>query len=737
MAEADDDLAPATLELQTKFKTAREHASKWREQAKECFEFYSGRQWSETDLEKLRSENRPAIVFNRAAVLIDAVLGYETNNRLETRYIPRTLGDAKVNEILTGAADYFRDQCDAEYHESDAFRDSMIAGMGWTGDRLSDEANPEYDLIRERVDPFEMLWDPSARMPNLADARYLFRKKKFAYEEVRGMFPKWDGELGDTSWIGEDDDWDDPETKDSNPRQDYKNDEQSTSPNREIPVIEHQYMDRETIYIVSNGGETIELSSEQFEDNKEKIEKAELKYATKNKTTYKRCFLIGGQIVKEDTVCPMGFTYHCITGKRDRNKGYWIGIMSALIDPQRWSNKWLSQILNILNNTAKPGWDVEESAVKNVQKFRTEAAKPGAVLVFNDGALQHGRAQYRTPAAMPTGHERLLEYANDAFTAVSGVNQEIMGLADREQPGVLEYQRKQSAVTLLAPLFDSLRRYRKMAGRTWLYLMTHYMSDGRMVRITQDEQEQNSAFGVQPGMDPQQAQMQGGPAAVDWKSKDVTDYDVIIDQAASAPNQKEATWAVMNTLLPVIQEILPPQVMMTLLEYSPLPESLVTKIKQQVANMPPPPNPEQEKLEIEKQKMGMQMQLKQAELQIKQQSAQQDMQLEVEKAKIMAQIEREKATQQMQLEREKAQNQIQIEAMKARSQIELQQFQGAQAMQLERQRFGFEAEQTEQEMDLSRRQGEQQLTQKAALADQQIKAAKNKAKMKPRPNGDR
>jgi len=67
-------------------------------------------------------------------------------------------------------------------------------------------------------------------------------------------------------------------------------------------------------------------------------------------------------------------------------------------------------------------------------------------------------------------------------------------------------------------------------------------------------------------------------------------YDIIIDDAPNSPNQKEVVWQTMSTLLPGIKDMIPPQVLLQLLEYSPLPASVVEKIKEVVKA----PNPEQE-----------------------------------------------------------------------------------------------------------------------------------------------
>ena len=45
--------------------------------------------------------------------------------------------------MLTSAAEWFRDQCDAEDEESAAFKDAITSGMGWTETRLDRSANPD------------------------------------------------------------------------------------------------------------------------------------------------------------------------------------------------------------------------------------------------------------------------------------------------------------------------------------------------------------------------------------------------------------------------------------------------------------------------------------------------------------------------------------------------------------------------------------------------------------------
>lgn len=165
------------------------HVEQWRKNAQEDYDFYNGRQWNEQDLAVLREQNRPVMTFNRIAPLINAVIGAERNNKRQVQFIPRQEGAAFANEILTGAAEWFRDEADGEYEDSDAFQDAIICGMGWTDTRLDYEEDPQGKPVIARLDPMKMVWDASAVKPNLIDAQHVWYIDEKPLAVAKEMFP--------------------------------------------------------------------------------------------------------------------------------------------------------------------------------------------------------------------------------------------------------------------------------------------------------------------------------------------------------------------------------------------------------------------------------------------------------------------------------------------------------------------------------------------------------------------
>lgn len=563
----DDDLIKTAY---ARLKEAREHQSEWRKQAREDFDFVAGDQWSEEDKQVLRDQLRPCITFNRVGPVMDTVSGLEISNRQETQYIPREVGDAGVNEALTGAAKYFRDQCDAEDEESEAFQDAATCGLGWTETRLDYDSYQEGQIIIERVDPFEMWYDCAAKKGNLADARYLFRVKQLSESEFRAQFPDAPEDLGK----GEDFTFDDAGVLREDPRDAYRESDNPQNKPKFYWVVEYQWCEKTKVAVVEDKGKLIDMPMDRFQKVQEAV--PGVKHAKRQQSKYMRAFLCGKTLLSVGPApCQHGFTYKAITAKRDRNKGTWYGVVRSMKDPQRWANKWLSQSLHILNSNAKGGAFIEETALKNPRKAEETWADPNALIILKDGGS--AKIKERPMSQFPAGFDRLMQLAVDAMPQVTGISPELMGLTDHEQAGVVENARKQSGFTIVAKLFNSLRRYRKEQGRLLMYFIQEYIPEGTLIRIGEPHQAKYAPL---------------------IKDPNVLQYDVVVDDAPYSPNQKEAVWASLQQLFPVIAKLpIPAAVWSTLLKYSPLPQSASAEIEAQLQQ--PMPDPEEQKQQHE------------------------------------------------------------------------------------------------------------------------------------------
>ena len=619
------DNPDATLPLpqlwQRRFQDARNNSSMWRDEARGSYGFYSGsEQWTYEEQNILDEQGKPALAFNRAGTIIDVVSGSEINNRQEVRFLPRSLTDSGRNEVLTGANKYFREQCDGEDEETEAFHDLLISGMGWTETRLDYETDLDGMITIGRIDPLEMYWDPTAQKGNLSDRRWQMRVLAITRAEFEDNWPAKIGEVVDSARAFS--------TLDSEPthqqtRQDYEVGGLGYDPETGmINVAQCQWYEMEHVARVVNpqSGAIEQIPWGKFSKIKKNMEEADIPFVKMRRRHYYQCFVAGG-VVLEEGDCPTqnDFSFQCLTGKRDRNQRSWYGLVRPMRDPQRWANKWLSQILHILNTNPKGGVMIETTAVDDQEEVEDRWAASDSVIWLNEGGT--GKVTPKPQTAMPQGFEKLTEFAINSMPYVTGVNFELLGLASRDQPGVLEHQRKQSGLTVLAVLFNSLRRYRKKQGRIMLEMIQKYVSDGRLIRIVGEEGAKYVPL----------AKQSGGVS-----------YDTIVDDGPTSMNTKETVWTLFTQAGPFLANMgvpLPPDI----LDYVPLPATLVERWKEHIRTVSKQPGPQANpadvaKAEHEKQKAGLEAQEHQVEMQAKVQDIQHKQQMNV----LEAQQERQK-----------------------------------------------------------------------------------------------
>jgi hypothetical protein len=115
-------------------------------------------------------------------------------------------------------------------------------------------------------------------------------------------------------------------------------------------MVRVQWWERVPAYLVldptdQTGSNILTLAPDEFADMKKKaaIAGAQLKFTKSTRKVYRQAYL--GNVLLEigDAPAKNHFSFKCMTGKRDRNKNTFFGIVRAMKDPARWSNKWMSQ----------------------------------------------------------------------------------------------------------------------------------------------------------------------------------------------------------------------------------------------------------------------------------------------------------------------------------------------------------------------------------------------------------
>lgn len=552
---------PVPMRLKKWYIPDRDKAQAWKKRAKVCFDFVANRQFTEDELKTLEKRRRPAVVFNRIGPIVDAITGYEIGNRREVRYIPREMGDVKPNELLTGAGQWFRDEGYGDYADSAMFAYAVIGGMGWTETRLNLNEGPEPKPVIEELDPFEMAWDRDSRQRNLRDARRVWRTRRIPMAEARAMFPGFeDGDLH-AGW-----------SEVSSEADLARGNEPTGEPDGGyVTVVQCQWVETEDYWLAEDPMtmQEAEFTPEEYGQANKRLKALlgmEMQGVKFKRKVRKQAFLGEKVLDYGPAPCNDEFSLQCVTGKFDRNEGIWYGAVEAMLDPQRWANKWLAQMMHIMNANAKGGIMAESGAFKDPRTAQAEWSQPDSVTLMEDGAISGNKVKEKPQAQFPVGFQQLTEFAISSIRDVSGVSLELLGQRNSDQAASLEYQRRQSGMTILQPLFDGLKLYREMQGRVVLYYLQNDVPEGTLVRIAGKDQEQYVPL------------MRQASKA----------FDIIVDDAPNAPNQKEQIWSIISSMLPMVGKVIPPEYILKALKYSPLPSSVVAELEE----MAKAPNPE-------------------------------------------------------------------------------------------------------------------------------------------------
>lgn len=549
------------------------------ENTESCWSFYNADQMTYSDriqFEDTWGRKRRAIVnFNKVQQNVDSVVGFMAQNRRQAKFVahvPKDQGQQLYSRNMNAIYDFHRDNTNADQIETEQDLDMMVNGYGAIDTELSyvignAATMPNGDILKKKLDSESVYWDPSAKAKNILDARWAGYWEDYELRDALNLFQG--SEESDFEQVSQEE----PSNTGYifNPyggiydKIKLMNTVEWTSKESEmVRVYNHQWMEYETFYRAENPlysvsdpmdamyikmrldeiksqikmpGDTLSEDMFEFDPTKELLifdestkrllvrEFGPMLQAVPFKRKVYYCVVISGKHIFTwfKSVCRNGFSIKFKTGTWNKNRKMWMGMVNPMMEPQKYYNKALTELMFTIAANSKGGVMIEEDAVEDIADFETKWAKTDAVIKVTSGALAAGKIQEKAKGAVPTGLEGIIQLS-DANIAANGVDPAFLGQMDNEdQSGILYKRRIRQVIAKMARYFDSITLYQKEDARLCADLIRIWVENnrGEWIRITGPDGSEDFVRLVEDMLAPE--------------------YDVTIQEAYQSSDEKQET----------------------------------------------------------------------------------------------------------------------------------------------------------------------------------------------------
>lgn len=492
-----------------------------------CQAFYNGDYMNYSDnvqfTDTMGRRRRATVNFQKIQPTIDTVGGFMAQNRRQAKFIARVNGSQEqqlYSKNMNALYTYHRENMNADQIETDQDFDMLINGYGAVETDLSyivgnATSAPNGEIIKARLDPMRVGWDPRAKGKNLLDARWVWYYDDYDLSDALDLFDN--SKEGDFQQVGDDEGTDRGYVY--NPyggvydkiKADDSYMDWASKPENMVRVYNYQWFEYETFYKAENPIYMTESQIDaQFYLSKlevikaDAIERAQKDYPkgvisedlfTFDPLAQELVFdkTIKGQLVEQfgDMISPVSFVRKCYytavvsgkhvfthfksvsqqgfsvkfkTGVYNEQGKFWIGMVNPMMEPAKYYNKAITEFMFTVAALSKGGVYVEESAVEDIADFEAKQAKTDAVIVVADGALSGGKIMDKARPALPTGIDTIINLS-DASLQQNGVDPSMLGDTSGQESGILYKRRIRQAISKLARYFDSVTLYQKEDAR--------------------------------------------------------------------------------------------------------------------------------------------------------------------------------------------------------------------------------------------------------------------------------
>lgn len=459
-----------------------------------------GKQWRAEDRDEMENgpNPRPAFEVDVVKPAVNAIIGYQIANRVDTSFVPRGgEADEKSAKLMSKVVRQTLDNAKWRQRETDACLDGLIQQRGYIDVRMDYQNNDMGNVALRVIDPLDGIPDPDATdydpdyWADWHEARWMTASqiegeygREVANEiKARSKETRADTPLGDEQGIQRQGFAGRPSMMSTYGYGYYGED----GPWRRFRLVHRQSNEFvNTLVARWPTGDIMPVEGRPPEYIAWLLEQGIPVF--KRRMRRVRMQVIAPDVLIRDEPSP----YNHITAVPFFpyfRRGRTVGVIDSMTSVQDMLNKFVSQFAHIVNTTANSGWQGEANSLENMsdERLAEEGGSTGLLLLRKPGTEKLEKIQ---PNQIPTGVDRMIEFAYKNAQIVSGVDENMLG-TQKDLSGVAVQSLQYAAQQKLAIMLDNLSRTRRMVVERSLEMVQKFMGAERVMRIAEDD-----AFGV-------------------------------------------------------------------------------------------------------------------------------------------------------------------------------------------------------------------------------------------------
>jgi len=432
--------------------------------------------------------------FNRIRRIVNMITGYQRQHRKSTVVTPIENSDQQTSDQFSKILMWM----DQKHHVletiSEAFEGAVTTGMNLLSVWMDYRHDPvNGDIAVDSLAYNAYLIDPYFKKMDLTDCNSIWTRKYLSRTQAQALLPGRQDEIKNLSG------WGNRDGKFQFMPESYNYGMQDL-----LIYDEFWYLNsrKQKLLCDIQTGETIEWRGQDDDLEEFKRRYPQILVLDQEIPTTKLAISVQGKVFYHGPN-PMGIDRYPFVpcwAYYERQSPYipWRiqGVVRGLRDAQYLYNRRRVIELDILESQITSGFMYKEDALVNPKDVFLQGQGRGLAL---KASAQPGVDVVKIEAPqVPPSMIQLSELLGKEIGEISGVNEELLGMADDDKAGILSMLRQGAGLTTLQVLFDNLDQCQKLLGDIRIDMIQANWTPGKVRRvIAEDPSEQfyNRAFG--------------------------------------------------------------------------------------------------------------------------------------------------------------------------------------------------------------------------------------------------